>query len=400
MPDEATPVLKVTEGRFARLEAIEWWDQPLLARSRVLVIGAGALGNEVVKNLALLGFGHVAIADMDRIELSNLSRSVLFRARDEGRPKATCAATAAREIYPEIHAHALEGNILATLGFGWFRWADVVIGALDNREARVFVNAACARIGRPWIDGGIDVMQGIVRGFHAPHTACYECTMGAADWDLLNKRRSCSLLARRAIAQRGTPTTSITASVIGAMQVQEVVKHLHRLPALLGSGVIFDGASHAGYRVTYPVSPDCGWHEPQPEVAAMEAWSSGTRLGEIWEEGRRRFGSMDALDFSREIVERVACPRCRRDTPVLRPAELVHADELLCAGCGGECSPVFLSGISAGSPLLERTIGEVGLPRWDVIWARAGLHAIGFEIAGDGPALLDATRATTHEGTP
>jgi adenylyltransferase/sulfurtransferase len=92
----------------------------------------------------LLGVGHVRVADMDHIELSNLSRSVLFREADEGKAKATCAARAARDLYPQMDIAPLEGNILAEVGLGYFRWADVVVGALDNREARVFVNSACA----------------------------------------------------------------------------------------------------------------------------------------------------------------------------------------------------------------------------------------------------------------
>ena len=217
--------IQIQEGRFARLEAIEWWDQPLVARSRVLVVGAGALGNEVIKNLALLGVGEVVVVDMDRIESSNLSRSVLFREGDEGKAKAECAARAASRIFPGARVRPIVGNVLADVGLGFFRRADVVIGALDNREARVFVNSACARVGRPWIDGGIEVLRGIVRGFAPPRTACYECTMSQVDWDLLNKRRSCSLLARRAAEQRGTPTTPTTASVIGALQAQEFIKH-------------------------------------------------------------------------------------------------------------------------------------------------------------------------------
>lgn len=387
MSAQPSPVLRVAEGRFARLEAIEWWDQPLLARSRVLVVGAGALGNEVIKNLALLGVGHLAIADFDRIELSNLSRSVLFRARDAGRGKAECAAAAARDLYPEMRVHALDGNVLADLGLGWFRWADVVIGALDNREARVFVNGACARVGRPWFDGGIDVFQGVVRGFHAPATACYECTMGEADWAQINQRRSCSLLARRAIAQRGTPTTPIAASVVGALQVQEVVKHLHRLPALLGGGVVFDGAGHAGYRSTYPIAPDCPWHEPPAEIEAVPAWSSETTLAEIWSAAERRLGPLDAIDFSRELVERTECPACRRSRPVFRPAEGVEADDLRCPGCGGECAPVFFSSVGRASPLLSRRLREAGVPAWDVLWARSGGRVLGFEPAGDGAIL-------------
>src|SRR3954463_8917044 len=94
--------VSLREGRFARLEAIDWWDQELVRAARILVVGAGALGNEVIKNLALLGVGHVIVADMDHVELSNPSRSILFRSEDEGRSKADCAARAARTIYPDL----------------------------------------------------------------------------------------------------------------------------------------------------------------------------------------------------------------------------------------------------------------------------------------------------------
>jgi len=240
----AEPVLRLQEGRFARLEAVTWWDRERLRRARVLVVGAGALGNEVIKNLALLGVGHLTIVDRDRVETSNLCRSVLFRAGDEGRPKAECAAERAQELYPELEVGVRVADVLADVGLGEFRRADVVVGALDNRSARVFVNEVCARLGRPWFDGGIEVLQGIVRGFSPPTTACYECTMSEADWQALDVRRSCSLLARRAAERGGTPTTPTMASVIGALQAQEVVKLLHGHEALLGRGLFVEAGSH------------------------------------------------------------------------------------------------------------------------------------------------------------
>jgi adenylyltransferase/sulfurtransferase len=385
--------LSAEEGRFARLEAIEWWDQALLARTRILVIGAGALGNEVVKNLALLGIGHLVVADMDRVELSNLSRSVLFRAADEGRPKAECAVAMAREIFPGIDAHAAVGNVLADLGLGWFRWADVVIGALDNREARVFVNSACARVGRPWFDGGIEVLHGVARGFAPPATACYECTMSRVDWEILNQRRSCSLLARRALAQRGTPTTPTTASVIAAIQVQEVVKHLHGRSALLGRGFVFDGAEHASYGVTYPISPDCPWHETPPPIEPAPQFSSATPLRAIWREAGQRLGGLDAIDFARELVERVECPKCGLREWVLQPAEKVQAGQLRCEACGVEHAATFFHSVTAGSELLDRTVGGIGLPAWDVVWARRGDDVLGLEISGDNPFAAPAEAA-------
>src|SRR6516162_3801638 len=82
--------------RYARHRLIPWWDQELLSLSKVLVVGAGALGNEVLKDLALLGVGHIMVVDFDVVELSNLSRSVLFSDSDIGRPKAQAAAEATR----------------------------------------------------------------------------------------------------------------------------------------------------------------------------------------------------------------------------------------------------------------------------------------------------------------
>ena len=87
MADELRIDLAAEEDRFARFRLISWWDQQRLERARVLVVGAGALGNEIIKNLALLGIGHLFVADRDRIEMSNLSRSVLFRRADCGRTK-------------------------------------------------------------------------------------------------------------------------------------------------------------------------------------------------------------------------------------------------------------------------------------------------------------------------
>jgi adenylyltransferase/sulfurtransferase len=385
IPSAASAPIQIAEGRFARLEAIEWWDQALLARTKVLVIGAGALGNEVIKNLALLGIGHVVIADMDRIELSNLSRSALFRESDEGKFKSECAARAAKQIFDGMDVRAIVGNILADLGLGWFRWADVVIGALDNREARVFVNSACARVGRPWIDGGIEVLHGVARGFAPPQTACYECTMSTVDWDLLNKRRSCSLLARRALAQRGTPTTPTTASVIGAIQVQEMIKLLHGRSALLGRGFVFDGAEHSSFTVNYPVNPDCPWHEAPAPIETLPEVDSDTKLAVLWQKAAKELGGVDALDFAREIVHRVECPACGKSEEIFQPAEKIREDQLRCRACGAETAAAFLHSVDENSGLLEKSPREIGLPKWDILWARRGEKAIGFELSGDNP---------------
>lgn len=372
------PRLTLEDGRFARFERVEWWDQARLRDARVLVAGAGALGNEVIKNLALLGIGHLVIADMDTIELSNLARSALFRAGDAGRSKATTAARAAKELYPDIDVRPLEGNIAATLGLGWIRWADVVVGALDNREARVFLNSACARVGKPWIDGGIDVLQGIVRGFHPPATACYECTMNETDWQVINRRRSCTMLARRALEHGGTPTTPTTASVIGAIQVQEVLKFLHGLPALLGSGFLFEGAAHSSYTMSYPIAPDCPWHEPVAPVETIDAaWDAP--LADIWTAAESRMNGLDALELGRELVEQLECVGCGTRRPVLQPADAIADEDAVCEACGSDSTPHYMHSIPRGSEYLHRSPRAIGLPPREIVWGRRGDDYRGFE---------------------
>ena len=234
------------EDRFARFGLIGWWDQPRLASANVLVIGAGALGNEIIKNLALLGVGNVLVADLDRIEASNLSRSVLFREADCGRSKAEVAAERAREIYPQMRLHPFHGNVVYDLGLGVYRWADVILGGLDNREARVAINRAAAKVGKPWIDGAIERLDGVARVFDPAIGPCYECTMSDVDWKMLEARRSCALLSRE---RNGAGQ--------GADDADHFVRH-RRHPGA-GSGEDAARAGHAlraGVRVRRHVSPE------------------------------------------------------------------------------------------------------------------------------------------------
>ena len=101
--NDPIPTLAPTWGTDV-FPLLSWFKQERLDRANVMVVGCGALGNEVLKNLALFGVGHVVVVDFDSIEPSNLTRSILFSRADAEarRPKATVAAKRIREINPSI----------------------------------------------------------------------------------------------------------------------------------------------------------------------------------------------------------------------------------------------------------------------------------------------------------
>lgn len=397
MSDPLRINLDELEDRFSRFRLIGWWDQARLRSAKVLVIGAGALGNEIVKNLALLGVGRVLVCDKDRIEHSNLSRSVLYRAADAGRAKAVVAVEAARQIYPEITAHAFDGDIVHDLGLGVFRWADVILGGLDNRLARLTINRHCHKVGRPWIDGAIEQIQGVARVFE-PSGACYECTMSQRDWQTLQARRSCNLLSRKEMEHGKTPTTPTISSIIAGVQCQEAVKLLHGLPTIAGKGWVFDGLSTEAYQTEYQRKPDCLSHDRLDRVESIEVTGDGVCFDELFDAASTFAGErVRALELSRDVLEAFVCPQCGREEIVLESLGKVAAERAFCPDCTArtpagegrvERQVRTLNRVLADGPHGRRTPAQLGLPGMDIVVARTSGGSIGLELSGDAPKVL------------
>lgn len=404
-PDRLT--VDGTDGRFSRFELISWWDQRRLAAARIVVVGAGALGNEILKNLALLGIGRIFVADLDRIEHSNLARSVLFRADDRGRPKAEVAVERVRDLYPQCAVRAWVGDVVHDLGAGLFRWADVIIAGLDNREARVAVNQLAARVGRPWIDGAIERLSGVARMFDAETGPCYECTMGDADRRALAHRRSCALLTRDELETGHVPTTPTTASVVAGIQCQELVKYLHGLDTIVGQGYVFEGYAHQSYLVGYTRDPECPWHEPPPSIEMLAAGSRDVTARELLRLGRERLGSAAELELGRDLVESLECAECGETTPTFGSLTRLRETQGRCPHCAAQRSPRFYSSLRGHEAFLDRTLDELGIPPWEILVARSGDRTIGFELSGDRAAVLGeldespmASTDTRHASSP
>ena len=383
------------EDRFSRLRLIPWWDQNKIQAAKVLVVGAGALGNEVLKNLALLGFLRVVVVDMDFIETSNLSRSVLFRASDVGLSKAAAIARGYKDLLPEATVQPLVANVMQDCGLGLFAWADLILAGLDNREARLWINRAAWKVGRPWIDGAIEGINGVARVFMPGQPPCYECTLGETDWAILNRRMSCNLLLHEANPQGRTPTTPTISSIIGGIQAQEAVKTLHGLPTLAGKGYVFEGLHHSSYVTAYTENPDCMSHDTLETIIDLPQSSSEMTLEQLLERGRKDLSSEEAVvEFSRDVIHRLVCPRCGAVEDVFAPVGAIDRGRGQCPVCSKETSEAqirivqTLTGYSGQSDLAGRTLDSLGLPLFDIFTVRSADSEVSYCLSGDAAKVL------------
>jgi molybdopterin/thiamine biosynthesis adenylyltransferase len=377
------------EDRFARFRLISWWDQKKLAQARVLVVGAGALGNEIIKNLALLGVGNLFVADMDRIENSNLSRSILYRTSDNGSLKALVAAEAAKEIYPQLKSQHFTGNVVYDLGLGVFRWADVIIAGLDNREARLSINRACLKVNRPWIDGAIEQIHGCARVF-TPAGPCYECTMTEQDWKLLAMRRSCNLLSREQMEIGGrTPTTPTVSAIIAGVQCQEAVKLLHGMETIAGKGWVFNGTVTDAYLIEYQRKDDCYSHDTLGQIISLDHGVENITARELLERAQQLLGEQAHLELARDVLEKLSCTACGRVEKIFASLGKVAASKAHCPHCNGVRDASTFFKINGSESFLDEPLARIGVPPFDIVIARgADGRSIGFELAGDAKHVL------------
>lgn len=379
------------EDRYSRLKLIPWWDQERLKNATIMVVGAGAIGNELIKNLSLLGIGKILIFDMDSIESTNLTRSVLFRAKDVGRYKAEVAAERAKEINPDVKTKAFVSNIIDDVGLGVFRRVNVVLGGLDNREARLAINQSCYHVNRPWIDGAIEVLNGFARVFVPGQGACYECTMTETDWMLINKRKSCALLTHQQMAEGKIPTTPTSSSVIAGIQVQELLKLLHAdrdLPTLAGKGYVFNGLTHDSYVVEYQRKEDCMSHDIYDSIIE-KPWSVRTlTLRELINYVKSELGEKAVVDFDRDIATVAHCG-CGHIKELYSPVHKLKGENLMCPDCGATMQFNTIHSINGNEDFLDKTVYEIGIPLLHIICGRVGMNTVYYEFTADEKEVFD-----------
>lgn len=362
---------------------LSWFDTEKVKNAKVMVVGAGALGNEVLKNLALFGIGNIVIVDFDRIEHSNLCRSVLFREKDAENQeyKAEVAAKRIKEINPSIRVHAISGDVASEVGLGIFRDMDVIIGCLDSRFARFLINRHSFRANKSWIDGGIENLEGNVRIFK-PDVNCYECSLNEIELAQLNVRTGCPDIANFNFVQGRVATTPVSASLIGAIQTQEAMKVIHgyneeseehKCKTLTGRIFKYDGMflSAKNFKMAY-YDDECMSHDLWEPVIEAKELSADTKVKDVLEllENKLETDDVTINMMNNKFVYQLMVESTEKEYDVQLPeskiSEYIENNQI-------KENPLdrvfqqFYENVDRDFPFQELSLHEIGFPHFDII---------------------------------
>ena len=389
------------EGVFTLLS---WFKKDKVKNARVLVAGAGALGNEVVKDLALFGIGHIYVVDFDRIELSNLTRSVLFREEDAYNHsyKAEIVAKRAMEINPQIKAIPIVGNLFSEVGFGVYRSVDVVIGCLDSRIARYLLNRMCMRAGKTWIDGSIENLTGVLKVF-TPGLNCYECGLSREEFNHIMLRTGCADVVRNQSSVGRVATTPISASIIGAMEVQEAMKIIHLDPentsqfqTLQGKIYRYEGLTNSTniYKFT-SWKRNCPAHERWEPIIEGKTLTAQQSVHNVLEELKAILGvkTVEINMCNNKFVDRIISDYPEKEFEVLVPEskldEFIKNDpELKKLNYRTLFHKSFYENIDDEFPYKNLSLQQIGIPPFDVLKVSTPKGLFYVELSGDAISFL------------
>ena len=388
--EKRSNVIDEANDPFARQKLITWWDQEKIENATIGVFGVGAIGNEFVHNASLLGFRRMVFFDLDSIELSNLSRTALFRKEDEGRKKAQVAAERARELClandPQIDWFC--GDIMYEIGSGVFRRFDIIIGCLDNDATRFYIDKQCARFGKPWINAGISELSAGLQLFNYKETGtCFHC---GESYDtiarIMSRKASCGQTAIEDLKNGKIPTIQVASAIVAGMQAQETVKYICGKHVDWGKNYYYQGSNNTFETSRTRVDENCvhQYFDIVENVIELENIGQKSTMRELISEAKKRLGiegrvTVDLSDEQgREYIKSAYCGYCWEEVPINVPRYRFKNEMAICESCKNKehvdepSAPVALSVYSfneedTDARILDSTLGELGLPPLHVV---------------------------------
>ncbi len=375
------------EENYKRLS---WWDSESVRKAKVMVVGAGALGNEVLKNLALLNIGHLCIIDFDRIEYSNLSRSVLFREKDceQNLYKSKVAAERIKEINPMVNIHTIEGDFQFDVGHGLISAMDVIICCVDNRLARLHINRKSFFNKKAWVNGAIENLIGQMEVYKDAHQ-CYECNLSETEWQSINARIGCADIAQKNIIAGRVPTTPLSASIIAAFQCQEALKIIHGLESnvMYDSNLYIEGMSNTFLQLQASAQKENCYSHYAPETVHPLSVSSKDKLEKFFQVLKSDWNidrpilklnhnlCLSLVNKDTDELHQVLAPDFGLNDPRYVSEQIIQIETKLVKDMVHEITPE--------SELLEYRLESIGIPAWDILKIITEDEIRYFELAED-----------------
>jgi adenylyltransferase/sulfurtransferase len=246
--------------RYARhlvLREVGGVGQAKIRRARVLIVGAGGLGNPAALYLAAAGIGKLGLVDDDVVSLSNLQRQILFRTADIGRPKVAAGADALKALNPGVQVEAHAVRLTAANVMELVADYDIVADGSDNFATRFLLNDACFFAAKTLVSAAVTEFEGQLATYkgHLPGCPCYRCLFpeppppGAV--------QNCS----------ETGVLGAAAGVMGALQGLEVLKEAASLGTGLAGKILTYKALSAEFRTArLPKDPGCALCGSHPSI--------------------------------------------------------------------------------------------------------------------------------------
>ena len=209
--------------------------QARMAAGKVLLVGAGGIGNTVAAELAASGVGALTVVDFDRVDETNLGRQFLFGPDDVGALKIEVVKRRLAEINPDVAVNPVAARLDADNAGDFVRAADIVVDGSDNFVTRFAVADACVEHGKTLVSGSAVRLEGQVAVFGPDYdeSPTYRCLYAEADESL----ESCA----------GNGVLGPVPAVIGSLMAVETLKLLAGLPVERGQLTLYD-ALHSTFR--------------------------------------------------------------------------------------------------------------------------------------------------------
>lgn len=347
---------------------------------KILVIGIGAAGNEILKNLTLMGFRQFTLVDFDIIENSNLSRTTLFQRSDVGKLKAEAAAKRLKELilHEDPVVNFVTGNIMTDLGKGAFMNHDIIICCVDTLVARAYIDDWCSIFRKPFFEVGFrglsaDITFTQVEDEHSPRL---RDIIGYQYFD--ERRNSCSGLIATDTKLEYIPTIQSTSAVAGGLMATEIIKFIQGKSSLKGKILKYNGREHKIDIFKLIKNKDAAIDLFLDDAPIPVEFDNNITVSALLEYLNQEFDNFFIWKLPYTYLESWSCKVCQKKMLPQKWHRFIHEHEMNFEDCPKEATKEFCRGtgdlelitelhLESEEKYLERKLFEFCIPANDIL---------------------------------